>query len=199
MNGKHHDHSGLDGEPMTPDPAALRLRDYVQHKDGCDSRQVKCIDIGEFVPKGLACTCGLSDLLALLSPGGETEKHGKLDNFDIEVSVAAIMQFYEDGLDSGEAFVRGIIDNLLAKAAPQPAETRWQPIATAPKDETPVLVYSNSLGQLVARFDPLISEGEEWTRWRSHWDGSVLASEPKWWMRVSDPLPAPPTEKGAEG
>ena len=43
-------------DPMIPDPAALRLRDYVQHKDGCDSRQVKCIDIGEFVPKGLACT-----------------------------------------------------------------------------------------------------------------------------------------------
>ena len=57
---------------MTPDPAALRLRAYAHHKLDCASRQVRCIDIGEYVPKGLDCTCGLTQVLALLSPGGET-------------------------------------------------------------------------------------------------------------------------------
>ena len=68
-------------------------------------------------------------------------------------------------------------------AASQPAETRWQPIATAPKDGTPLLVYDRDCGVLQGYFDS--TDG--------HWYGGIWI-QPTHWM----PLPSPPSEKGAE-
>ena len=69
-------------------------------------------------------------------------------------------------------------------AASRPAETRWQPIETAPKDGTEVLV---SIYQR-----PTFAS---WLEHRHAWVGRDQHSltAPTHWL----PLPAPPTEKGA--
>lgn len=73
-------------------------------------------------------------------------------------------------------------------------ETRWQPIATAPKDGTRVLLAEYE----VSRHWP---EDSRWYFWEDHWrlyasglgEGWGRASNPTHWI----PLPAPPENDDA--
>jgi hypothetical protein len=82
----------------------------------------------------------------------------------------------------------------------------WQPIETAPKDGTPVLVFSphapfsDPTNIIVAKFDTWRSDPNGEYSWWSYCE-SVLADisgqiepEPTHWM----PLPPPPTEGGTK-
>lgn len=65
----------------------------------------------------------------------------------------------------------------------------WQPIDTAPKDGTRILVYSQSLYWLVAFFGGDHDRPGHLSQWRSAWDAEWLARTPTHWM----PLPDPPS------
>jgi hypothetical protein len=70
----------------------------------------------------------------------------------------------------------------------------WQPIATAPRDGTTVLVHHPASGFVLVSWFPWgIGSADNdgfGTNWKSDWDRSYLGSEPTHWM----PLPAPPKE-----
>ncbi len=59
--------------------------------------------------------------------------------------------------------------------------TDWQPINTAPKDGTYVLVYGRHEGVRIGKWETLFDD------WEAPYEGGLL--EPTHWM----PLPDPPT------
>ena len=166
------------------DPAALRLRAYAHHKLDCASRQVRCIDIGEYVPKGLDCTCGLTQVLALLSPGGETETKDDLIE-DLKTDCSTLRAEIQ--------FLKGDYAEYRRRhPAPRPAETRWHPIATC-DEGVDVIGYFPGFSEEYQRMVVHRLEGD-WYQQDADLCPEPLEEHPTLWH----PLPAPPTEKGSE-
>jgi hypothetical protein len=69
------------------------------------------------------------------------------------------------------------------RTGPMPSR-RWQPIETAPKDETDVLTYGPA-GQVVARW-----EDDAWRVYNYGYCDATVRKRPTHWR----PLPAPPSE-----
>lgn len=59
----------------------------------------------------------------------------------------------------------------------------WQPIETAPKDGTEIVVYVKQIGQMVVYYDKMWTEKSNLLR-------AKMSFEPTHWM----PLPQPPTK-----
>lgn len=71
----------------------------------------------------------------------------------------------------------------------------WQPIETAPKDGTPIMVTGGNIDSAGSNSVPLIVE------WNGNWWGAIhycyiqpIAENPIYWM----PLPNSPTEENKE-
>lgn len=77
--------------------------------------------------------------------------------------------------------------------------SEWQPIETAPKDGSQVLVWDQTEGVCTARFQSHVEEwraswgSEEWIQDGSVYDDALVARKPTHWM----PLPAPPKSPNA--
>jgi len=84
----------------------------------------------------------------------------------------------------------GITERTAMRAMPK--RGGWQPIETAPKDGTKVLVYGNALqlgpGWYIAHFKTDLPDGEPYWHWGA--PGYIGRVEPVGWM----PLLEPPTE-----
>jgi hypothetical protein len=77
---------------------------------------------------------------------------------------------------------------LLATPAPA-AGTTWQPIETAPKDETPILGFVPSYHRGKGGISVILWMEGAW------YDGRAFETEPTHWM----PLPAPPALSRNDG
>ena len=66
---------------------------------------------------------------------------------------------------------------------------KWQPIETAPKNGTEVLLYSR-VGHVIGKFCRWAPDDRDWmgSDWVVTWDDSCLSTPPTHWM----PLPAAP-------
>ena len=142
--------------------SSLSLRDFVQHKWNCErEKERQADDSAKYL--SVKCTCGLADVLARLPLEGETVR-GLADKWRHVSPVAwkAVYTFrgtpissfhfsHDDamrvldekrGPEYGAHEVVALYDMPpyrcadQLEAASQPAETRWQPIETAPKDAT---------------------------------------------------------------
>lgn len=101
---------------------------------------------------------------------------------DIQTRVQRWLQGYEGWADRQELLdlAEPLIRDLLAAVEAR----QWQPIETAPKDGTPVLVYdANWCGNMGPRVTP--AGWAPYTDGGGYWPG---VTEPTHWQ----PLPAPP-------
>jgi hypothetical protein len=77
--------------------------------------------------------------------------------------------------------------------------SEWQPITTAPRDKTDIIVFSQRHGIRVARYDPFSwgnSKRLEWFIALEHGcSGGTFAIDVTHWM----PLPAPPVNAEDRG
>lgn len=79
---------------------------------------------------------------------------------------------------------------LVLRAGEQTTEeTRWQPIETAPKDGTLVLVFDEGLMVVSHWFDDEVNGKSGW------WDSGIMEPPPQSWM----PLPTPPSQPPTTG
>ena len=80
-------------------------------------------------------------------------------------------------------------------AASQPTETRWQPIESAPKDGTQILVWVVGIEPRprIAYWSDRARHGGS-VGWFGLQSQHFIGLNVTYWM----PLPAPPTEKGAD-
>ena len=67
-------------------------------------------------------------------------------------------------------------------------DTGWQPIETAPKDRTPVLLWDLVVGVLVARWDG--------AAWPHYWDSETIPGQDE--LTHWRPLPPPPAATDAD-
>jgi len=110
----------------------------------------------------------------------------------IEISVANLFttnaqrKAFEDWVKTvGDGIFARHYMNLMWEAwqAAQSLQDGWQPIESAPKDGTKVIICSSEYSPIVAAF-----KGSQWEK-RA---GSFVAHLPTHWM----PLPAAPQQKG---
>ncbi len=81
-------------------------------------------------------------------------------------------------------------------SVPAPAISEWQPIETAPKDGTPILLAWGGKTRLGKWLDNSKSPIMPWAGWRTPSNETSPRGEPAHWM----PLPAPPAkDEGKQG
>ena len=186
--------------------ASLSLREIIESALGnvreamaCrkwKERQCACLEAGE------TALAQLADVLARLPLEGETiipcricgkpatciGEYETCTDIEEPACDACCGHGCEDG--NCRPIAEWVIATLKEQAASQPAETRWQPTETAPKDGRDVLLYAVSEHGEV---NDGVCIGHRLDR--EDWElvGGGLF-EPTHWM----PLPLPPSEKGAE-
>lgn len=184
---------------MVSQPEIRQLKDYVRHDGACETHKGRywcgptslnyefdtrpCGDswkacLGHFRD----CTCGLSTLLAGGEPLGDIASDLWRDLCD------------GDGEHSEALDKALILKHLRRVAGGEP--TGWQPIETAPKDGTWILLWQPDNGPNIAcwmdRDFPwwFIDDGK-------HGPYAVRGADPTHWQPVPDP-PSPHTQEQAE-
>ena len=84
----------------------------------------------------------------------------------------------------------------LRASTPSPEGQTWQPIETAPKDWSPVIVYDADSHEVGPAYFSRADGGQDAWMWAdlSLDDENCVVGNPTYWM----PLPSPPTPEGTQ-
>jgi hypothetical protein len=87
------------------------------------------------------------------------------------------------GRRAGVYWLMDGIDDIVDAALEAAARARWQPIETAPKDGTQILIYDFEVGFRVAEWMPIVFGGP-----KGHWYSGGNIYVPAHWQPLPSPL-----------